>query len=333
MYLSFRYILSFLLITSTFCSMYAQQFYGDNPFAHTFSIVAIDPETGDMGVAVQSHWFAVGTTVIWGEAGVGVVATQSFINPAYGPDGLALMKMGFSAKEALKILVEKDEAKAVRQLAFLDATGNVSNYTGENCIDYAGSVLGDGYSIQANLMSSEQVWPMMAKAFEESKGMPLAERLVLALEAGQKAGGDLRGRQSASILVVRAKSTGKIWQDRLVDLRVEDHPNPVQELKRLVKVHTAYGHMNSGDQALESGDIPKAIEEYGMAEKLIPDNVEMKYWHAVTLANLHRLDEALPLFEIAFHESDNWRIVTRNLIKSNLLEISPKELDEILSIQ
>lgn len=332
-----RFTLQYILFTaisiSTHYSMNAQQFYGDNPFAHTFSIVAIDPETGDMGVAVQSHWFAVGTTVIWGEAGVGVIATQSFINPAYGPDGLALMKMGFSAKEALNMLIAKDDAKAVRQVAFLDAKGTVSNYTGANCIAYAGSQTGDGYSIQANLMASDQVWPMMAKAFEGSKGMPLAERLVAALEAGQKAGGDLRGRQSASILIVRAKPTGKIWQDRLVDLRVEDHPNPVQELKRLVKVHTAYNHMNKGDHALENGDISKAIEEYGTAERLIPDNVEMKYWHAVTLANLHRMSEALPLFKIAFDVNENWRTVTRNIAKCGILEVEEKDLMRILEIE
>ena len=243
------------------------------------------------------------------------------------------MKMGFSAKEALNMLIEKDNGKAVRQVAFLDANGKVANYTGANCIDYAGGQTGDGYSVQANLMASDQVWPMMAKAFEASKGLPLAERLVLALEAGQKEGGDLRGRQSASILVVRAKSTGKIWQDRLVDLRVEDHPNPIQELKRLVKVHTAYNHMNKGDHALENGDIPKAIEEYGAAEKLIPENVEMKYWHAVTMANLHRMEEALPLFKLAFHESENWRIITRHLVKSKILEVKKKELDSILAIQ
>lgn len=314
-------------------SMLSQQFYGENPLAHTYSIVAIDSATGDMGVAVQSHWFSVGTSIIWGKAGVGVVATQSFINPAYGPDGLALMEMGFTAKEALDLLINKDAAKAVRQVGFLDANGNVSNYTGENCIENAGSIMGDGYAIQANLMASDKVWPMMAKSFESSSGLPLAERLILALEAGQKEGGDLRGRQSAAILVVRAKSTGRVWEDRLVDLRVEDHPNPVQELKRLLKVHTAYTHMNQGDHALEAGDIPKAIKEYGAAEALIPDNVEMKYWHAVTMANLHRIDEALPLFKAAFHESENWRTVTRNLVKSHLLEVTKQELEQILTIK
>ncbi len=317
------------------CSIYvmnAQNFYGDNPLAHTFSIVAIDPETGDMGVAVQSHWFSVGTSVIWGEAGVGVVATQSFINPAYGPNGLELMKMGFTAEEALDMLIKKDGARDVRQVAFLDASGAVANYTGSGCIQYAGSKKGRGYSIQANLMASDQVWPMMARAFEGSEGQPLAERLIAALEAGQKAGGDLRGRQSAAILVVKAKSTGKVWEDRLVDLRVEDHPNPIQELKRLLKVHTAYTHMNNGDHALESGDITKAIEEYGMAEKLIPDNVEMKYWHAVTLANLHRMEAALPLFKIAFDENKNWRTVTRHIAQCGILEIGSEDLERILEL-
>ncbi|KAA3625956.1 MAG: DUF1028 domain-containing protein, partial [Bacteroidetes bacterium] len=261
----FTLILLVLTIMTTSKNM-AQQPFGNEPLVHTYSIVAMDPETGEMGAAVQSHWFSVGSIVIWGEAGVGVVATQSFVNPAYGPNGIALMKMGFSADEALKMLLKKDEAREVRQVAFLDAKGNVSAHTGSNCIDYAGDQQGAFYSVQANLMESEKVWPMMAKAFEDSKGKPLAERLVLALEAAQEAGGDLRGKQSAAILVVAPEATGNSWIDRRVDLRVEDHPTPVKELRRLLKVHTAYTHMNNGDLAIEHGDVDKALKEYSAAE-------------------------------------------------------------------
>jgi uncharacterized Ntn-hydrolase superfamily protein len=308
----------------------AQQAYGDNPLVHTYSIVAIDQETGEMGVAVQSHWFSVGSIVIWGEAGVGVVATQSFVNPAYGPNGLKLMKMGFNAKEALDMLLKKDNAREVRQVAFLDAKGNVSAHTGANCIDFAGNQQGDGYSVQANLMASDQVWPKMANAFEASKGKPLAERLIAALESAQSVGGDLRGKQSAAILIVAPKSTGQPWVDRIVDLRVEDHPTPVKELKRLVKVHTAYTHMNNGDLAIEHNDIPKALKEYSAAEALFPDNIEMKYWHAVSLANLGRIDEAIPMFNKTFKASPNWKTVTKNIVKSGILTVSKEDLTRIL---
>ncbi len=290
----------------------------------------MDPETGEMGAAVQSHWFSVGTIVIWGEAEVGVVATQSFVNPAYGPNGLALMKMGFSAEEALNMLLKKDEAREVRQVAFLDTKGNVAAHTGNNCIDFAGDQQGEFYSVQANLMESEKVWPMMAKAFEGSKEKPLAERLILALEAAQEAGGDLRGKQSAAILVVGPEATGNSWIDRKVDLRVEDHPTPVKELRRLLKVHTAYTHMNNGDLAIEHGDVDKALKEYSAAEAMFPDNIEMKYWHAVSLANVGKVEDALPLFQTCFKASDNWKTVTRNIVKSGILIVSEKDLKKIL---
>ena len=204
----------------------AQLFYSQNPLAHTFSIVARDSVTGEMGVAVQSHWFSVGTSVTWGEAGVGVVATQSFVNPSFGPRGLALLKNGLTAQQAVDMLIKNDDGRNVRQLAICDSKGNVAAWTGKKCIPPAGDIQGDEFSCQANLMSTDKVWPAMAKAFEKSKSQPLAERLIAALEAGQAAGGDIRGRQSAAILVVKGKPTGKIWEDREIDLRVEDSQYP-----------------------------------------------------------------------------------------------------------
>ncbi len=308
----------------------AQSPYGEQPLAHTYSIVAWDPETGEMGGAVQSHWFSVGSIVLWGEAGVGVVATQSFVNPAFGPQGLQLMKLGHPPEEAVAMLVRQDAGRDYRQLAMVNRRGEVAAYTGTKCIEAAGHHVGEGYSVQANLMANDRVWGAMAAAFEQSKGQPLAERLVAALKAAQDAGGDIRGKQSAALLVVAPESSGKPWEDRLVDLRVEDHPAPVAELERLLRLHRAYEHMNRGDLAVEKGDIEGALREYRSAERLFPENLEMTYWHAVTLTNVGRLEEALPLFARVFRNDPNWRVLTPRLLKNGLLEVDEATLQRIL---
>ncbi len=284
---------------------------------HTFSIVARDPATGELGVAVQSHWFSVGSVVPWAEAGVGAVATQSFVNPAYGPEGLARMKQGIAAPDALKELVEKDPGEAVRQVAFIDAHGRVAAHTGKNCIASAAHHVGENYSAQANMMENERVVPAMGRAFESTKG-PLAERLLAALAAAQKEGGDVRGQQSAALLVVRGEATGKIWEDRLVDLRVEDHAHPVEELTRLYHVHEAYEHMNAGDLALEKKDLTRALAEYGRAAELCPDNLEIVFWSAFTLATNERLAEALPPFRKVFAQDARWVELLKRLPAAGL---------------
>jgi uncharacterized Ntn-hydrolase superfamily protein len=304
-------------------------FYGDTPLAHTYSIVARDKNTGEMGVAVQSHWFSVGTIVSWGEAGVGVVATQSFVNPAFGPDGLALLKAGLNAQQALDTLIASDEGRAVRQLAILDAKGNVAVYTGSNCIPAAGHHRGDNYSVQANLMRNDKVWPAMSQAFEKSQGS-LAERLLTALEAGETAGGDIRGKQSAAILVVAPKSTNQPWTDRIVDLQIADHSEPLVEMRRLLKVHKAYEYMNRGDLAMEYGDIPAALAAYGAAQSLFPENEEMQYWTAVSLANVGRMNEALPLFKKVFQKNADWKELTPRIVKVGLLKVTEGDLQRIL---
>jgi uncharacterized Ntn-hydrolase superfamily protein len=298
---------------------------------HTFSIVARDPVTGEMGVAVQSHWFSVGSNVVWAEAGVGAVATQSFIDPSYGRNGLDLMRGGTSAAEALKTLLAKDEGRDVRQVAMIDARGRVAAHTGAKCIEAAGDHTGANYSVQANLMSNATVWPAMARAFESARG-DLAERMLAALDAAQAAGGDIRGRQSAAIVIVRAESTGKPWADRLFDLRVDDHPEPLKELRRLVRLQRAYNHMNAGDAAVERKDNEGALREYGAAEALVPDNVEMVYWHAVALANMNRVGEALPLFRRVFAADPNWRTLTPRLVKSGILPDDKRLIDRIISV-
>lgn len=309
----------------------AQTVYKDQ-FAHTFSIVARDKTTGEMAVGVQSHWFSVGTVVAWGKSGVGVVATQSFVNPAYGPKGLELMETGTSASEALKQLTAEDEGRDFRQVGFLDASGNVSSFTGKNCVQSAHHLVGDNFAVQANMMLNDNIVPAMAKAFETHYNLPLAERVVKVLMAAQEAGGDIRGKQSAALLVVNAETVANVWQDKKVDLRVDDSAEPLIELERLLKVHRAYDHMNRGDLAVEVNDMDTALKEYGAAEKMFPDNLEMKYWTAIALANNNKLDDALPIFKKVFNQDANWRTMTKRLPKSGLLTVSDADLAKILKL-
>ena len=299
---------------------------------HTYSIVARDAATGELGVAVQSHWFSVGTSVAWAEAGVGAVATQSFIDPSYGPLGLALMRAGRSAADALKGLIAADEGRDVRQVAMVDASGRVAAHTGSRCIPAAGDQVGEGFSVQANLMEKDTVWPAMAKAYQAASSKDdLAERLLAALEAAEAQGGDIRGRQSAAILVVKGVSSGRPWQDKLFDLRVEDHPSPVAELRRLVGLQRAYNLMNEGDLAVEKKDDAAALKAYSAAEALVPDNAEMAYWHAVALVNMGLVDESLPIFAKAFRLHPKWRDLTPRLPKAGLLPDDPKLIARIVA--
>ena len=315
----------------TFLSIpiFPQSVFGNEPLAHTFSIVARDPQTGEMGVAVQSHWFSVGSIVAWGEAGVGVVATQSFVNPSFGQRGLEFLKKGMTAQEVVDLLISTDEGRDVRQLAIVDSKGNSASFTGSKCIEAAGNITGDGYSVQANMMLNNTVWGAMSKAFENSKG-PLAERLISALEAAQNEGGDIRGKQSACLLVVKGEATGNLWEDRLIDLRVEDNPQPIVEIKRLLKVYRAYEHMNKGDLAVEKNDMKLAMDEYNAAMQMFPENLEMKYWTAVTLANTGEIEKALPMFKEIFSLDKNWKELTKRLPPVGLLTVNEKILKKII---
>jgi len=286
---------------------------------HTYSIVARDSITGDLGVAVQSHWFSVGSVVPWAEAGVGAVATQSFVDASYGPLALEMLRAGKSAEDALRGLVAADGRADVRQVAIVDATGRVATHTGAHCIAAAGHVSGKGWSAQANLMERDTVWRAMGRAFETTSG-ELPERLVAALAAAQAEGGDIRGQQSAALLVVRAHTTGRVWEDRLVDLRVEDHADPVGELRRLLTVHRAYQQMNAGDLAIEKNDVAAAARAYGAAEALAPDNAEMLFWHAIALAGVGRVDDARPLLARAYALHPPWRRLVERLPSSGLLD-------------
>jgi len=298
---------------------------------HTYSIVARDSVTGELGVAVQSHWFSVGPLVPWAEAGIGAVATQSFVDPAYGPLGLELMRSGKTARQSLDGLLAADAGKDVRQVAMVDVKGNVAAHTGAKCIPAAGHIEGEQFTVEANLMLNDKVWPAMAKAYRETKG-DLADRMLAALDAAQAVGGDIRGKQSAAILIVSGKPTGKPWVDRIMDLRVEDSHEPLKELRRLVNVHRAYQRMNNGDLAVEKNDVEGALREYGAAEKMMPDNLEMKYWHAIALVNVGRLDESLPIFKEVFAADPNWLELTPRLPKIELLKTDDAGLKKILSV-
>ena len=309
---------------------FAQVYKTNEPLAHTFSIVARDPKTGEMAAAVQSHWFSVGSSVIWGKSGVGVVATQSFIRKAYGPQGLDLMEKGESPQKALDELLNKDPGKEVRQVAFLDTKGESAVYTGKKCIDFARDIHGANFSVQSNMMLTDQVCIAMQKAFMANANLPLAERVVACLKAAQGAGGDIRGKQSAALIVVSGKPVKDTWDDKLIDLRVEDSENPIPELSRLLKLHRAYEHMNNGDLQVEKGNMPKAMAEYTAAEKMFPSNLEMQYWHAITLANNHGVAEAAKMLKKIYAIDPNWRELTRRLPKVDQLNIKPEELKLLL---
>ena len=322
---AFLVLLFFPLLT------FAQHTRNGDPFAHTFSVVARDPKTGDMAVAVQSHWFSVGTSVSWGEAGVGVVATQSFTNKSFGIRGLQLLKSGKTAQQALDELLRTDDGREVRQVAIVDARGNVAVHTGKKCIDFAGHHKGANYSVQANMMLNNTVPDAMAKAFEKNTSLPLAERVLKTLEAAQAAGGDVRGRQSAVILVVKGKPTNTPWDDNhLVDLRVDDAAQPLPELGRLLRLHRAYEHMNNGDLATEKNNMKAAMQEYGAAMKLFPENLEMQYWTAIALANTKQVPRAVTMLKGIYAKDSNWRELTKRLPKVGLLTVSGAELAQLI---
>ena len=217
-------------------------------------------------------------------------------------------------------------------MAFLNTDGNVAAHTGKKCIASASHIVGDNYSVQANMMLNDKVVPAMAKAFEENSDLPLADRVLKVLLAAQMAGGDIRGKQSAVLIVVNANPVDEAWLDKKIDLRVEDNPEPIAELQRLLQVHKAYEHMNLGDLAMETGNMSEALNEYAEAETLLPENLEVKYWKAIGMANNNRLQEALPLFKEIFNMDENWRELTKRLPKAGLLNTSESDFKKIVDL-
>jgi uncharacterized Ntn-hydrolase superfamily protein len=259
---------------------------------NTYSIIAYDPATGQYGGAVQSHWFKV-ADVIWLEPGVGAVATQSLVDFAYGPLGLEMMKKGKTARQALDGLLASDPDNAVRQVAMIDKDGRVVTHTGDKWE-------GD-----------------------------MAEKMMAALEAAEAEGGDIRGRQSAAMKVVTGSPTGQSWRDYMVDIRVDDSPEPLKELRRLLDISRAYDHMDRGDEYITEGDFEAANAEYSRAAELAPGNPEIRFWQAVTLVSAGQVELSLPIFKGVFEADESWRELVPRLVSSDLL---PDDKDVIKRI-
>jgi uncharacterized Ntn-hydrolase superfamily protein len=275
----------------------------------TYSFVASDAETGELGVAVQSHWFSVGSIVTWAEPGVGAVATQSIAEPAYGPWLLRRLREGEAPRAALDAELTTDDSARFRQVAVVDREGRVAAHTGDGCIPDAGQVEGVGFSAQANMMATARVWPEMAVAFEVAEG-PLARRLLAALDAAQAAGGDVRGSQSAALLVVPA--TGEVWR-RTVELRVEDHTEPLAELRRLLDLHDAYELADRADNLAGEGRHEEAAELYVGAAAAAPANVELSFWAGLGIAAGGDVDAGAERVAAALEASDGWRRLLERL--------------------
>jgi uncharacterized Ntn-hydrolase superfamily protein len=297
---------------------------------HTYSIVALDKVANQLGVAVQSHWFSTGAFCPWIEPGVGVVATQSMVKVSYGPQGLTFLKGGKSSGQVLSELLKQDDGREMRQVAMVDAEGNVASHTGKKCIAEAGHYIGDAYSVQANMMLNKTVWSAMAGAYENSRG-DLAQRLIIALEAAESEGGDIRGMQSASLLVAENIRDDAPWDHVLTNLRVDDHPEPITELKRLLDLKSAYDLMNEGDSLLSKNDSITAMEKYQQAAKLAPNIDEIPFWHAVTLADTGNMKEAIPIFKRIFKQNKAWVLLVQRLPKAGLLTSDPEVMHGILS--
>ncbi len=286
--------------------------------AHTYSIVARDPDTGELGAAVQSHWFAVGAVVIHAEAEVGAVATQAFVDPSYGPLGLDLMRAGRSAPEALAGLLLADQGRELRQVAMVDAQGRAAAHTGTKTLAEAGHIIGAQFTVEANMMLNVTVPEAMARAFQAAKG-DLAHRMLAALDAAEAEGGDVRGKQSAALIMVRGKSSRRPWADKLFDLRVDDHPEPLPELRRLVDVQRAYTARENAEAAFASKDIETGDREYQRAQSLSPNNVEFSFWHGLAMLRSGRIDDAIRILRPVFARDRNWATLATRMIGSQFL--------------
>ena len=295
----------------------------------TYSIVARDPETGQMGVAVESHFFSVGPIVPWAEAGVGAVATQAHVEVSYGPKGLELMREGTPAGRALGVLVLGDKEADHRQVAMVDTMGRVSAHTGEKCIAEAGDRQGEGVSVQANMMLNASVPDAMLAAYEKAEG-DLAERLLAALDAAEAEGGDIRGKQSAAIVIVKGRSSGKPWADKIVDLRVEDHPDPLVELRRLVQMRRGYDAVERAEAAWLDGDQETAAREYAVAEQSVGDNVEASFWAAVSMASSDE-ERAKTYLKKALAKHSGWGELLRRLPAAGFFPDDPDLIERLLA--
>jgi uncharacterized Ntn-hydrolase superfamily protein len=296
----------------------------------TYSIVSRDPVTGDLGVAVQSHWFGAGEEVMWAQSGAGAIATQASVDVSYGPNGLALMQSGLSAPEVLEQLLAADEGRDYRQVAMVDAAGRVAVHTGSCCIREAGHRAGGGFSAQANIMRRATVWDAMHDAYARSAEGDLAHRLIDALDAAEAEGGDIRGRQSAGILVVRGTPSGRPWEDVMVNVRVDDHPKPLLELRRLVDLKSAYGWLEAAEELELAGDPSGALRERRRALAAYPDHPEIAFWTAISLAAGGEVEEARRIMEVAYRDHDGWVELLKRLTADGFVEIPEETIAALL---
>jgi uncharacterized Ntn-hydrolase superfamily protein len=280
----------------------------------TYSIVARDKDTGEFGVAVQSHYFQVGPVVPWARSGIGAVATQSQVNVAFGPLGLDLLQAGYTAEHALKALIAGDPGAENRQVAIVDAAGNVAAHTGAKCIPAAGHRIGDGFSCQANLMEKDTVWDAMFAAYT-STHEPLAERMMAALEAAEAEGGDIRGKQSAAMLVVSGTPTGRSWEERVIDLRVEDAAEPLPELRRLLRIKRAYSALSEADRLTESGEKAAAKLKVEEAIRTAREMPEIRFWTGLEMAIAGDVDGGSTMIgEVIREKGDRWLETIHRLV-------------------
>jgi uncharacterized Ntn-hydrolase superfamily protein len=297
----------------------------------TYSIVARDPQTGRFGVAVQSHFLGVGATVPWLEAGVGAIATQASVNISFGPIGLELLRAGRSADEAVAALVASDPQAQVRQLGVVDATGRAAAHTGADCIPACGHLVRDGFTVQGNLLERDGCWPAMAAAYEAAlaEGAPFVERMLRAMEAAEGEGGDVRGRQSASIMVVAADLRQAAWRGRIMDMRIEDHPDPVPELRRIVTMQLAYDMLDEEGDTARAGRT--AAERYDLAREMAPDAYELVFWRGVKLASGGDVEAGRRELQVAFAADRRWRTTLEHLAAARREGITPELAKELLA--
>ena len=290
----------------------------------TYSIVARDPQTGRFGIAVQSHYLGVGPVVPWLEAGVGGVATQASVNVAFGPIGLELLRSGLTAEQTVAALLAGDTNPEIRQLGVVDAEGHAAAHTGAECIPAAGHLIRDGFTVQGNLLARDTCWPAMAAAYEAAlaEEAPLVERMLRALEAAEREGGDVRGRQSAAIMVADAALSPAAWRGRLMDMRIEDHPDPVPELRRIVTLQLAYDLLNDEGEAAKEG--VSGEERYAEARRMAPDAYELVFWRAVELAAAGDLPGARRELAIAVTADESWRHTLQHLAEAGREGITPE---------
>lgn len=297
----------------------------------TYSIVARDPQTGRFGVAVQSHYLGVGPVVPWLEAGVGAVATQASVNISFGPLGLELLRAGRSAAEVVAALVASDPQAQVRQLGVVDARGQAAAHTGADCIPACGHLVGDGFTVQGNLLERDTCWPAMAAAYQSAlaEGAPFEERLLRAMEAAEAEGGDVRGRQSAALMVVSADLQPAAWRGRVMDMRIEDHPDPVPELRRIVTMQLAYNQLDEEGDSARAGHGP--AERYDLARRMAPDAYELVFWRGVELATGGDVEGGRRELQIAFAADRRWRTTLEHLAAGGREGVTQELATELLS--